>query len=102
MEHQVIAELSVVPLGAGTSVSRYVARCLEVLDKSSGVSYQLTPMGTVVLGPISAVVEVVQKMHEAPFGMGAQRVVTTMKIDDRRDKAVTLESKVKSVVEKGP
>lgn len=100
MEHQIIAEVSVVPLGVGTGVSRYVANCLKALDEVTDISHQLTPMGTVILGPLSEVMKAVQKMHEVPFDMGAQRVVTTIKIDDRRDKVVTMDSKVKSVVEK--
>ncbi|MEW6033401.1 MAG: MTH1187 family thiamine-binding protein [Chloroflexota bacterium] len=100
MEHQVIAELSIVPVGVGTSVSRYVAACLGVLDSTEGVSYQLTPMGTIVLGPLERVLDVARKMHEVPFGMGVQRVVTTIKVDDRRDKEVTMQSKVQSVKRK--
>jgi len=57
-------------------------------------------MGTVVLGPIDDVLNVARKMHEVPFGQGAQRVVTTIKIDDRRDKEATLTSKVESVMQK--
>lgn len=100
MTHKVLAELTVVPLGEGTGVSRYVASCLEVLDATPGVSYQLTPMGTIVLGTIDDVLAVARKMHEVPFAQGAQRVVTTIKIDDRRDKEATLTSKVDSVMQK--
>ncbi|MDO8473054.1 MAG: MTH1187 family thiamine-binding protein [Dehalococcoidia bacterium] len=100
MAHQVIAELTVVPLGSGTSLSRYVAACLEKLDAEPEVKYELTSMGTIVLGPLDAVLGVARKLHEVPFDMGAMRVVTTLKIDDRRDKEASLTSKVKSVVQK--
>jgi len=39
-------------------------------------------------------------MHESPFGGGAQRVSTLIKIDDRRDSPHTIEGKVRSVTEK--
>lgn len=100
MTHQVIAELTVVPLGTGTGLSSFVAACLEKLDAESRVKYELTSMGTIVLGPLDAVLDVAREMHEAPFGMGAMRVVTTIKIDDRRDKEASLTSKVKSVMQK--
>jgi uncharacterized protein YqgV (UPF0045/DUF77 family) len=39
-------------------------------------------------------------MHEVPFKAGAARVVTTIKIDDRRDRDATMDRKVKSVMSK--
>ena len=100
MAHQVLAELTVVPIGVGTSVSRYVAGCLKVLDDAPGVTYELTSMGTIALGTLDAVLAAARKMHEVPFEMGAMRVVTTIKVDDRRDKQASLRSKVSSVMEK--
>lgn len=98
MKGKVIAELSVVPVGTGdTGLSRYVAACLDVLARRKDVSYQLTPMGTVLEGPIDIILEVAGKMHEAPFGLGVSRVVTTIKIDERRDKLATMAGKVESV-----
>jgi len=98
MKGKVVAELSVVPVGTGdTGLSRYVAACLDVLARRKDVSYQLTPMGTVLEGPLGIILEVVGKMHEAPFGLGVSRVVTTIKIDERRDKLSTMAGKVESV-----
>lgn len=97
MERQVIAELSIIPVGTGgTGLSRYVAACVEVLGKR-GLEYQLTAMGTIIQGPLKQVLEVVQEMHEVPFKLGVSRVVTTLKIDDRRDKAQTIVGKVEAV-----
>ena len=95
-----IVEVSVVPLGLSTaSLSTYVAAVLEPL-KSSGLKYTLTAMGTIIEGEIGEVMQCVLKMHAIPFGEGVQRVYTTVKIDDRRDKAITIESKVRSVLNK--
>ena len=41
-----------------------------------------------------------QKMHRSAFDAGAERVVTTMRIDERRDKPITMEGKIKAVKEK--
>jgi uncharacterized protein (TIGR00106 family) len=98
MKGTVIAEIHIVPLGtASTSLSRYVSACLDVVRGAKDVSYQITPMGTMVQAPLERVFELVRKMHEVPFGMGVQRVSTSITIDDRRDKAQTMESKVKAV-----
>lgn len=98
MKGRVIAELSVVPVGTSEpGLSHYVAACLDVLAQRKDISYQLTPMGTVLQGPIDIVLDVVAKMHEAPFGLGVKRVVTTIKIDERRDKSATMMGKIESV-----
>ena len=96
----VIMEVSVVPLGTGsTGVSRYVACCLEMV-RAAGVSHQLTPMGTILEGELDELLSLVRRMHEVPFGEGALRVVTTLKIDDRRDREASMAAKVRSVEEK--
>jgi len=95
-----IAEVSVVPIGtANTSVSEYVAGAVSIL-KESGLKYKLTPMGTIVEGDIQDVLKVILKMHETPFNKKAERVYTSIKIDDRRDIKAEMDSKVRSVVEK--
>lgn len=103
MEEHVVAEISVVPLGTGgTSLSHYVAGCVEILECRKDLSYQLTPMGTVLEGPLDKVLEVVRQLHEVPFGKGASRVLTSLKIDDRRDKTSTMAGKVGSVLKLCP
>ena len=98
MKEQVIAEIHIVPLGtATTSLSRYIAACINTVKQAQDISYQLTAMGTIIQGPLERVLELAQKMHEVPFAMGVKRVVTTINIDDRRDKLITIDSKVKAV-----
>jgi uncharacterized protein (TIGR00106 family) len=100
MKESVIAEIHIIPIGtATTSLSRYVAACLNTAKQAQGISYQLTAMGTIIQGPLERVLELAQEMHEVPFAMGAKRVVTTINIDDRRDKAATIDSKVKAVTQ---
>jgi uncharacterized protein (TIGR00106 family) len=103
MKEHVVAEISVVPLGtSGTSLSHFVAGCLEILDGIKDISYQLTPMGTIMEGSLARVLEVAGLLHQAPFNKGAFRVLTTLKIDDRRDKKITMEGKVESVLKWRP
>jgi uncharacterized protein (TIGR00106 family) len=93
----VIASLTVTPLGTETpSLSRYVAECARVLDES-GIKHTLTPMGSVLEGPLEEILEILRKVHEIPFSKGVLRVTTRLTIDDRRDKEATAQGKVDSV-----
>ena len=95
-----IVEVSIVPIGTeSTSLSSYVANCLRVL-KDSGLTHELHAMGTIIEGDLQELFAVIRKMHEVPFMEGAQRVVTSIKLDDRRDKESTLQKKVSSVLDK--
>jgi uncharacterized protein (TIGR00106 family) len=98
MNMDVVAEIKIVPLGtATTSLSGYVAACLEVVEKAPDIRYELTAMGTVVQGEIGRVLELAREMHEVPFAMGAARVLTTISIDDRRDRPLSIQGKVQAV-----
>jgi uncharacterized protein (TIGR00106 family) len=95
-----IVFLTITPLGTATpSVSTYVAGVERVL-RESGLKSQLTAMGTIIEGDLDRILEVVRRMHEHPFTQGALRVSTSIRIDDRRDKAATIEGKLRSVEEK--
>ena len=103
MEGQVVAVLAIVPVGTGDAgLSHYIAACLEILQDRKDLSYQLTPMGTVIEGSLDKVLEVTRQMNEVPFGRGASRVVTSLKIDERRDKPSTMAGKVESVLKLHP
>jgi uncharacterized protein (TIGR00106 family) len=96
-----IAEVSVVPLGTKTpSVSQYVARAVKVLDREKDIKYEMTAMGTIIEGDLDRILAVVKKMHEGTFGEGVARVLTTIKIDDRRDKPQGIKEKVNSLKKK--
>ncbi len=96
-----LVEISIVPLGTESpSVSKYVAQAVKVLEEEKDLKYEVTAMGTIIEGDLVRLLTLVRKMHEAVLDCGATRVVTTVKIDDRRDKASTISSKVESVKEK--
>lgn len=91
----VLLEFSMSPLGKGESVGRYVARSLDIIDKS-GVAYRLNPMGTVLEGEWNDVFRVVQKCYER-MKKDCNRISCTIKVDYRKGHAGRLESKVASV-----
>ena len=93
-----LAEFSVVPLGKGESVSQYVAECMELVE-SSGLDYRFTPMGTVLEGGFDEVMSVVSGCHKK-VAESCPRVLTTIRIDDRKGVSHGLESKLESVERK--
>jgi uncharacterized protein (TIGR00106 family) len=94
-------DISVVPVGTGTtSVSAYVAGAVRILKNEPGIKYELTAMNTIIEGELDKLMTLAQKMHRSAFDAGAKRVVTTIRIDERRDKPITIEGKVKAVKEK--
>ncbi|HBR10009.1 MTH1187 family thiamine-binding protein [Candidatus Bipolaricaulota bacterium] len=93
-----LAEFSIVPLGKGESLSKDVAVVLDLVDRS-GLSYQLTSMGTIVEGDPDEVFALIKRCHET-MRQRANRVLTTIRIDDRAGKAGRMEAKTRRVEEK--
>lgn len=91
----VLLEFSMSPLGKGESVGKYVARSLDLIDKS-GVPYRLNPMGTVLEGEWDEVFEVVRACY-VRMKRDSNRISCTIKVDYRKGHAGRLSSKVASV-----
>jgi len=93
----IIAQLSIAPVGRGTSLSKYVKVAIETLKKEN-VKFEANAMATVIeTEDLDTLFNVVQKAHNAVIAAGGERIITELKIDDRRDKNITIESKLKSV-----
>ncbi len=95
----VIADLCVVPIGVGLSVSHYVAACERVLS-AAGLKTQLHAYGTNIEGEWDVVFTAIKRCREVVHEMGAPRISTTIKLGTRTDRAQTMEDKVRSVKEK--
>lgn len=91
----VLLEFSMSPLGKSESVGKYVARSLDIIDKS-GVSYRLNPMGTVLEGDWKQVFSVVQQCYER-MRKDCNRISCTIKVDYRKGHSGRLQSKVSSI-----
>jgi uncharacterized protein (TIGR00106 family) len=94
----VLLEFSVSPLGAGESVSPYVARAVELVA-ASGLDYRLHAMGTIVEGELDQVLKLMQRCIEA-VAADCPRVTCSAKLDYRRGTRGRLDAKVQSVVDK--
>lgn len=91
----VLLEFSMTPLDKGESVSKYVSRSLDVIDKS-GISYQLTPMGTILEGEWDEVMGVVKACYEV-MNQDCVRISSTIRIDARQKGSNRLKSKIAKV-----
>ncbi len=88
--------ISVIPIGVGTSLSRYVAACERVLA-DAGLEPELHVHGTNVEGEWDAVFAAIKKCVETVHAMGAPRLSTHLKIGTRTDRVTTGEEMVRSV-----
>ena len=93
----ILAQLSVYPLGEGTSLSKYVKKGIQVI-KESGFKYEIGGLSTAIEVPdMDALFQLVKKVHQAHVGEGARRIVIDLKVDDRRDKDATIDTKRNAV-----
>ena len=93
-----IVEVSIVPIATPTpSLSQYVARAVQILQVEPDIKYELTAMGTIIEGDLERLLALVGRMHQSAFETGVMRVVTTVKIDERRDKPSSISSKIEAV-----
>ena len=77
-------EIAVYPLGTdNSSITKEVSKVFEVLDNCD-LTYQITTMGTVIEGTIDELFALARELHESVFSDSVKRVVTTIKIDDKR------------------
>jgi uncharacterized protein (TIGR00106 family) len=92
------AEITVLALGrADVSASPYIAEIQRRLAAQDRVGYELNAMGTSLEGSTADVLALVAELHAVPFELGVPRVYTVLKLDERRDRAQTLDEKVASV-----
>jgi uncharacterized protein (TIGR00106 family) len=93
---KVIADFTIVPIGAGVSLSPYVAAC-EAILRGAGLKVQLHANGTNLEGDWEAVFAAVERCHAEVHRMGAPRIFTALMINTRTDREQTMEEKIASV-----
>ena len=94
-----LAEVSMTPLGKGESVSKYVAKVVDTIDKS-GLPYVLTAMGTIIEGETWDEVMNVLKAGFERMQRECSRISISMKIDYREGKSGRIKAKINSLEEK--
>jgi uncharacterized protein (TIGR00106 family) len=95
----IVAELSMITMGAGTSASSYVRAIHQVL-RESGLKFVPGPMCTVVEAESMAeIFTAVERADEVLAEMGVGRIITTVKIDHRLDKEISIDTKMEAIGE---
>ena len=98
MSTKIIAEITTYPVGEGTSLSKFVKEAAREIDIYEGIRVIHHPMGTVIeADSLDVVFDVTKRAHEAILKTGALRIVTQLRIDDRRDKSRKMEDKVEAI-----
>ena len=93
---KVHADISIIPIGVGVSLSKYVAACERVF-RDAGLDPQLHAFGTEIEGEWDTVMAAVRRCHDVVHEMGAPRISTTVKLSTRTDQDQSLADKVTSV-----
>lgn len=93
---KVIAEFTVIPIGAGVSLSKYVAACERVLAQT-GLHYELHANGTNLEGDWDEVMQAIKTCHQTLHNMGIPRISTLVKIGTRTDRPQSMDEKTASV-----
>jgi len=93
---KVIADISIIPLGVGLSLSGYVAVCEKVFAEA-GLEPKLHANGTNVEGEWDAVIEALKTCHEKLHSMGVPRIATNVRLGTRSDREPSMEAKIASV-----
>ena len=92
----VIVDFTVVPIGVGVSLSKYIAVCERILQES-GLTYELHANGTNVEGEWEEVFAAIRRCHETLHEMGVPRIHTDIKLGTRTDRLQKMADKLSSV-----
>jgi uncharacterized protein (TIGR00106 family) len=93
----IISQLSIAPVGKEVSLSKYVKIVIKIL-KNNNIRFETNDMATILeTENLDTLFNVVKEAHNAVIKSGAKRVITELKIDDRKDKEIIMGTKVQSV-----
>lgn len=96
----VLMEFSMFPTDKGESVSSYVSEVIRMI-RESGVSYRLTPMGTIIeTEKLSEALAIVEQAEQVLSRQECRRIYSSIKLDIRASKSGRMEGKIRSVEEK--
>ena len=94
-----IADIAIIPIGVGISLSAYIAACEQVLMEA-GLNPKLHANGTNVEGDWDVVMAAIKQCHQTLHEMGAPRVSTNLRLGTRVDRSQRMQDKIDSVQQK--
>ncbi len=90
----IVADFAMVPMGSETSAAKYIRSVYEIL-RDSGIKFIPGPMSTSIeTKTFEELFEIIEKANKKLTEMGVQRIITSVNIDYRLDKEISLESKL--------
>ena len=97
--YKVIAEFSIIPIGTEkTSLSPYISDAIKAFEKVKNLKFEVTPMGSILEAEsLKTIFQAVESAHQTFIDNGIKRVVSTLRLDDRRDKPRTMQDKVEAL-----
>jgi uncharacterized protein (TIGR00106 family) len=91
----IIADLSIFPIGEGTSLGDFVKKAFEAMKEVKGVKIYPTAMSTIIeTDEMGKVFTTLERAHDAILRMGAKRVHIALRVDHRLDNPHDAEYKV--------
>ncbi len=93
-----VVDISVEPIGTGsTSLSPFIKVVYEVLRKKGIKFYPAPSMTSIELDDITQLGHIIKDIDDALAEQGVKRIVTILKVDDRRDKENSIEHKLDAI-----
>ncbi len=90
-----LAQVTITPVGTGEELKEMTAKAVAIIEESE-LDYQLTSMGTILEGDWDEIMVIVKKCHDEIKNF-ADRVVTNIVVDDRKDMRNRLKDNVLEV-----
>jgi uncharacterized protein (TIGR00106 family) len=92
----IVADIRAIPIGSGTSLSQHIKAVYNILDEEK-VRYIPGPMSTAVeVDSLDDLFDIIELLNQVLVDRGVQRILTTVNIDYRLDKEISMESKLKA------
>ena len=95
---KVVVDIAVEPIGtSSTSISRYVRKVIEILQSEGLKVYPAPSMTSFELDDLTRLGFILKRIDDELEKEGVKRIVTILKIDDRRDKETSIDHKLEVV-----
>ena len=93
----IVADLRVLPVGSGTSLSEHIKAVRQMLEEEK-IAYLPGPMSTALeVDSLDDLFDVIEQANQLLADRGVQRILTTVNIDYRLDKEISMESKLRAL-----
>ncbi|MDD1752107.1 MAG: MTH1187 family thiamine-binding protein [Methanotrichaceae archaeon] len=90
----IVADFAMVPMGSGTSAAKYI-RTIYNLLREMGITFVPGPMSTAIeIDSFEELFDIIRKANKRLAEMGVKRIITSIKIDYRLDKEISIKSKL--------